>query len=234
MTVAHDPLRGNRSKEELRSRRGACVRRHDRADGVLPNWSSAACMARRLRCWRWLLFHTRQRTINTRPTWRTGCPDGHCRFGKIRIIESAHPNEDQMRSRLGFAEERCTAVGAESAVHSIATVRHARIVTRPPYNRERRGAKASANRSTARAQILAFAAPANARGNRRFSALPTNCSAKAPACHWHRALHRQRHRSGAPQIVRLIARAVPPGPPNPSLHPTCASLRQSPLGELQR
>ena len=135
-------------------------------------------MAGQLCCGRWLLFHTRQSCINTSPTRRTGGPDRHCRVGKIWIVESPSPNEDQMRSCLSLAKERSAAIEAEPSVHSTATVRHTREVARLPYDLERCGAKASANRSAACTQVLAIAAPAHPRGDRRFRALPANRSRK--------------------------------------------------------
>ena len=146
-------------------------------------------MAGQLCCGRWLPFHARQSCINTSPTRRTGGPDRHCRFGKIGIVERPSPNEDQMRSYLSLAKERRAAIGAEPAVHSTATVRHTQEVARFPYDLERCGAKASANRSAAACtQVLAIAAPAHPRGDQRFRTLPANRTAKAPACHCHRAL----------------------------------------------
>ena len=164
-------------------------------------------MARQLGRGRWLLLHTRQSCINASPTWRAGCPDRHCRAGKIWIIEGPNPNEDQMRPGLSLAKDRSTAIWAKPAVHSIAAVRHAREVTRLPYDLERLGAKASTNRSAARAQVLAIAAPARPRSDRRVSALPTNRTAKAPACHCHCALQGQNRGNTAPQI---LLRALPP------------------------
>jgi len=142
----------------------------------------------RSRCGRWLFFHSRQRGINASPTRRTGRPYGHCGIGKIRIVESPNPNEDQMRSCLGLAKKRSAANRAKSAVHSTATVGHAGEVARFPYDFERRRAKTSADRSAACAQILTIATPANPRGDRRFHALPANRTAKAPACHCHQTL----------------------------------------------
>ena len=145
-------------------------------------------MPRQLSCGRRLPFRTRQSCVNAGPTRRTGCPDGHCRFGKIRIVESPCPNEDQVRPSLSLAEERSPAGWAESTVHSIATVRDTREVTRPPYDLEGRGAKASTNRSAACAQVLAIAAPAHPRRDWWLVALPANRAAKAPASHCHCAL----------------------------------------------
>ena len=157
-------------------------------------------MARQLCCGRRLLFRTRQCCINPSPTGRTGGPDRHLRVGKIWFVESPSPNEDQMRSCLSFAKERSAAIGAEPAVHSIATIGHTREVARFSYDLERCGAKASANRSAACTQVLAIAAPAHARGDWRFRALPAKCAAKTPACHCHSALRGQErclHRRGS-------------------------------------
>src|SRR6478609_6715168 len=138
--------------------------------------------------------------------WRAGCPYRHCRAGKIGIIEGSNPNEDQMWSCLSLAKDRSTAIWAKPAVHSIAAVRHAREVARLSYNLERGGAKASTNGSASRAQVLAIAAPAHPRSDRRLSALPTNRTAKAPACHCHCALQRQNKGIAAPQVVLWACR----------------------------
>lgn len=193
-------------------------------------------MAGQLCCGRWLLFHPRQSCINTSPTRRTGGPDRHCRVGKIWIVESPNPNEDQMRSCLSLAKERSAAIGAEPAVHLIATVRHTREVARFPYDLERCDAKASANRSAACTQVLAIAAPAHPRGDRRLRALPANRTAKTPTCHCHCALQGQERGFTSPRIVSLHARSNSAMPPNPSLHPTAYSgLRPLPFaGELRR
>ena len=149
-------------------------------------------MPRRSRRGRWLFFHPGQRSINASPMRRTGCPDGHCGPGTIRIIEGPNPNEDQMRSRLSLAKKRSATIGAKSAVHTITTVRHTHEVARLPYDLERRGGKASANGSAAGAQVLAIAAPAYPRGDRRFRTLPADRAAQASACQCHRALQGQR------------------------------------------
>jgi hypothetical protein len=166
-------------------------------------------MARQLCCRRCLLVRTRQICINTSPTRRTRGPDRHRRVGKIWIIESPSPNEDQMRSCLSLAKERSTASGAEPAVHPIATVGHAREVARFPYDLQRCGAKASANRSAACTQVLAIAAPAHPRGDWRFRALPANRTAKTPACQRHRDLQGQERGLTSPRIVRLPACSNP-------------------------
>ena len=142
-----------------------------------------------------LLLHTWHFGIDAGPARRTRRPDRHCRACMIRIIEAANPNEDQVRSRLCLAEQRCTARGTKSPMHSVAAVRKAREVSRLSHYLECGRAKASSNRSAARPQILAVAAPANARRDRRLVTLPTNCTAKAPAS--------QRHRNLQGQEVRL-------------------------------
>ncbi len=193
-------------------------------------------MAEQLCCGRWLPFHTRQSCINTSPTRRTGGPDRHCRVGKIWIVETPSPNEDQMRSCLSLAKERSAAIGAKPAMHSTATVRHTGEVARFPYDLERCGAKASANRSAACTQVLAIAAPAHPRGDWRFRALPANRTAKTPACHCHWALQGEERGLTSPRIVRWPACSNPTMPLNPSLQPTCYSwLRQpSQAAELKR
>ena len=173
-------------------------------------------MARQLCCGRWLPLHMWQSCINTSPRRRTGCPDGHCRIGKIRIVKGPGPNKDQMRSSLSLAKERGPAIRAEAAVHLIATVCHTREVTRLPFDLERLSTKAGAYRSTACSQVLAIAAPTHPRSDWRLRALPTNRTAKAPACHCHCALQGQERGNAAWQIVRLPAYSNPAMPPNNS------------------
>ena len=162
-------------------------------------------------------FHTGQSRINASPTRRTGCPDRHRRAGMIEIVEGPNPNEDQMRSCLSLAKERSSASWAKPAVHSIAAVRHAREVSRLPHNLERLGAKASAHRPAARAQVLAIAAPAHPCSDRRFSALPTHRTAKASTRHCHCALQRKRRQHTVAQIVGSVAWSISAVPPNSSL-----------------
>ena len=173
----------------LRRRLKSNVRRH--------------AMAQHLCCGRRLLFRTRQSCINASPTRRTGGPDRHRRVGEVWIVESPSPNEDQMWSRLSLAKERGAAIGAEPAVHSIATVGHTRKVVRFSCDLERCGAKASADRSAARTQVLAIATPAHARGDWRFGAFPANRAAKTPTCHCHCALRGQERGFTSSRIVRL-------------------------------
>jgi len=161
-------------------------------------------MPRRSRRRRWLFFHAGQRSINASPMWRAGCPDSHCGPGKIRIVEGPNPNEDQMWSRLSLAKERSATIGAKSAVHTITTVCHTYEVARLPYDLERRGGKASANGSAAGAQVLAIAAPAYPRGDRRFRAFPADRAAQALTCQCHRALQGQRC-----GIARIVHRVEP-------------------------
>ena len=110
-----------------------------------------------------------------------------------------------MGSRLGLAKERSATDRAKSAMHATATVCHTGEVARLSYDLERRRAKASANRSTACAQVLAITAPANPCGDRRFRALPANRAAKAPARHCHGILPGKEERNAPLQIVRLPA-----------------------------
>lgn len=166
---------------------------------LMPN------VGRRLRSWRWLLSHAWRDIIDAGPRWRARCPDGHRGLRELRIVERSNPNEDQMRSSLGLAEQWSATARAEAAVHPIAAVRHTRVVARRARDLEGRGAKARAHRSAAGAQVLAVAAPAHARGDRGFIALPTNRTAKATACQCHVALQ-GRSRAG-PQIGILESRS---------------------------
>jgi hypothetical protein len=185
-------------------------------------------MTRRLRRGRRLLFHARRGIINASPRWRARCPDGHRRLGELRIVERSNPNEDQMRSSLGLAKQGRATARAEAAVHPIAAVRHTRVVARRTRDLEGRCAKASANGSAACAQVLAIAAPARSRSDRRFSALPMNRTAKATACQCHVALQGQS--AAASEIVFSgIFRTMPP---NPSLERTL--LRHAALAYRRR
>ena len=145
-------------------------------------------MVRGLRSGRRLFFHARRSIANARPRWRARRPDGHRRLRELWIVERSNPNKNQVWAGLGLAEQRGATARAEAAVHAIAAVRDTRVVARRTRDCEARCAKASAYRSAACAQVLAIAAPAHARGNRRFSALPANRTAKATARHSHAAL----------------------------------------------
>jgi len=149
-------------------------------------------MAGELRGRRRLLLRTRQFSVDASPARCTRRPNGHCGACTIRIVKASNPNEDQMRSRLRLAEQGSTARRAKSPMHPVATVGDAREVSRLPNNLECRRAKACSNRPTTRAQVLAIAAPANGRGDRRFLTLPTNRTAKAPAGQCHGILPRSR------------------------------------------
>ena len=165
-------------------------------------------MTVQLCCRRRLCLHTWQRCINACPTRRTRRPDRHRRVDKIRIVECPGSNVDQVRSRLGLAKERSAAIRAEPAVHSVSTVRHTREVAHLPCDLERRGAKANANRSTARAQVLAIAAPAHTRGDWWFRALPAHCTAKTPASDCHCPLQNRERRNAGSHIVRWVHASI--------------------------
>ena len=175
-------------------------------------------MAGELRGGRGLLLHTRQFSIDAGPTRCTRRPNGHGRARTIRVVKASNPNEYQMWPRLCLAEQGSAAGRAKSPMHAVATVRDAREISRPPRNLERLGAKASSNGPATGAQVLAIAAPAGARSDRRFLALPTNRPAKAPASQCH----------CTPPGVKKVATAnrtlrgqfLVGVPPNPSFHPT--------------
>src|SRR4051812_7773233 len=122
-------------------------------------------MADALRRGRWLSLRLRQLRVDAGPRWRTGRPDRHRGSSEIRVIECSGSNEDQVRSRLGLAKERCAALAAETAVHSIAAVRNARKVPRLTRHLESRRAKTSADRSASCAQVLTVPAPTHARNH---------------------------------------------------------------------
>ena len=165
-----------------------------------------------------LPFRMWQCIINASPAWGAGCPDGHCRLCEIRIVESSNSNEDQMWSSLSFAKHGSATVRTESAAHSVATVRHTRVVARCTRDLERHCAKASANRPAACAQVLAIAAPTHSRRNRGLSALPANRTAKASSCYRHLAPWGQIQGGTAAQIV--LSAAIAAVPPNLSIERT--------------
>jgi hypothetical protein len=141
---------------------------------------------------RWgLLVNTRQPSVDAGPLRRARRPNGHYGPCKIRIVKASNPNEYQVPACLSLAKQRSTARRAKSPMHAVAAVRGAREVTGLPYNLERRCAKASSHRPASRSKVLAVAAPASTRSNRRFLTLPTNRTAKASASHRHSALQGQ-------------------------------------------
>jgi hypothetical protein len=60
--------------------------------------------------------------IDTCPGRRLGCPNGRCRAAQFRVIERAAPNEDQVGSGFGFAEQLGATGRAEVSVHHVAAV----------------------------------------------------------------------------------------------------------------
>ena len=186
---------------------------------------------------RWgLLLNARQRRVDAGPLRRARRPNGHCGLCAIRIVKASNPNEYQMRACLSLAKQRRTARRAESSMHAVAAVCRAREGTRLTCNLERRCAKASPHRSASCPKVLAVAAPANARSNRRLLTLPTNCTAKTSASHRHSALQGQVRRHCRIADRTLGGQLLLAVPPNPSLHPKFNSwLRQLlPSGELKR
>jgi len=139
------------------------------------------------RRWRRLFFHLRQRCVDLGPVGRGRRPDCHRRLSEIRIVERADSHEDQMRPRLGLAEERCSARRAESPLHLVATVRDASIAVRLSGHREGGSAEASVDRAAARTEILALPAPADACDNWRLRAFPADCPAETSSCDRHNA-----------------------------------------------
>jgi hypothetical protein len=179
--------------------------------------------ARRSCSGRRLPFHARRSTIDAGPRRRARRPDGHRRLGQLRIVERADANEDQVRSNLGLAEQWGAAARAEPAVHPVAAVRNTRVVDRRPGDREGRCAKAGADGSAASTQVLAIAAPAHPRRDRRFGALPPNRTAKATPCHGHLAL---RGRRGAAREI-VLRDASPTAPPDRSGARLCSGKERT-------
>ena len=130
-------------------------------------------------------LHLRQRCVDLGPVGRGGRPDCHRRVSEIRIVEGTDSHEDQMRPRLGLAEERCPARRTESPVHLATTVRDASIVVCPSSHCEGGRAEAGVDRAAPRTDILALPAPAHASDNWRLRAFPADCPAKASSCDCH-------------------------------------------------
>jgi hypothetical protein len=76
---------------------------------------------------------------------------------------------------------------------------------------------------------LAIAAPAHARGDWRFRALPANRAAKTPTCHCHCALQGQERGSTSRRIVRL-APSVGISPTQANAVSTASKRRNGPKG----
>ena len=150
-----------------------------------------ACVRRRSsRRWRGLLLHVRQLCVDPCPAGCRRRPDRYCRIGEIRIVKGTDTDENQMRSRLCLAEERCPARRAESPVHLVAAVRDTWIVAGLPSHRESLCAEAGVDRSAAGTDILTLPTPANARDNRRRRAFPADGPTEASTCDRHTVLPR--------------------------------------------
>ena len=159
--------------------------------------SRLSVLTRQLGRRRWLSFHARQRRVDASPARCARRPDRHCGAGTIRIVEGANPNEDQMRSCLGLTEQRGAANRTKATAHPVTAVREAREAARLPDDAEGLGSKARADCSAACAQVLAVAAPAHPRRDRRCRTVPTNSATKAAPC--------QCHCTSTVQVEKLLA-----------------------------
>jgi hypothetical protein len=130
--------------------------------------------ARRLRRWRWLPLHLRQRRVHRGPPRRRGCPHRHGGIGKVRIVESTNAHEDQMGSRLCFAEEWRPARRAEPTMHFVATICDTRIVSGFAHDAERLRLEAGVYRSASGTKVLTVSAPTHSSDDGRPRALPAN------------------------------------------------------------
>src|ERR1700722_9108684 len=141
--------------------------------------------------WR-LTLDARQRLIKAGPGRRFRGPNRHGRCYSIRIVQRANANKNQMWPRFCLAEQMHPATRAEAAMHDIAAVGNAAIVTSLAAHAEGFSAKARVDRSTASADVLTKAAPTRARGDRFGAALVTHGSANTPAGDRHATQHSQK------------------------------------------
>src|SRR5262249_24725180 len=113
------------------------------------------------RGWRRLTFDRRESRIDASPGRRFRDPDRGVRFGDLHRVEAAAAHEDQMRARLGFAEQLRSAGRAETPTHGVAAVADAAIVDELAFDAYGVGGKAGVDGTTPRAEILANPAPAD-------------------------------------------------------------------------
>ena len=150
----------------------------------------AACRAadRRSRRRRRLPLHFQQRSVDLRPARCGRCPDRHRGLREVWIVEGADSHEDEVRPRLGLAEERRSARRTEPPMDLVPAVRDASIIAGLSDHGERFPAEAGIDRSAPGAEILAVPAPAYACHNGRLGALPVDCPTEASSGdYWRRA-----------------------------------------------
>lgn len=86
-----------------------------------------------------------------------------------------------MRSRFGFAEHVRTANWAKAAMHYIAAVGHAPIVTQAALDGHRGAGETDIDRAIARCKVLTVAAPTHARHDGLDCASIAHCAAQTPS-----------------------------------------------------
>jgi hypothetical protein len=109
---------------------------------------------------RGLRFLVRDVRVDDRPAWRASRPDCDLRPGQRRVVERAAADAQEMRPRLGSRGHRRPADGAETAMHSIAAVRRARIVGELALEAHGVGREDDIDRGVAGGELLAVGAPA--------------------------------------------------------------------------
>ena len=119
--------------------------------------------ARRFSRRRRLAFDARDRLIDARPARRLGRPDRRRRAREFGIVERAGAHEDEMRARLGLAEQMGSACRAKAPMHDRAAVGDAAIVAQSrPKSLIALLWKGRVHGRVAGADILAQATPAAA------------------------------------------------------------------------
>ena len=84
--------------------------------------------------------------VEMRPIGRRIRPDHRLRPQKIRVVKRARPNESEVRTRVGQAEQRRAAFGTEAPAHGVAAVRHAVMPAYVARNRQPVGREADIHR----------------------------------------------------------------------------------------
>jgi hypothetical protein len=106
-------------------------------------------------------------------------------LGDLRVIERASAYEYEMRPRFRAAEHGRAASRAKHSMHDVAALGDIRIVAGYAVDDEILGLEAGIDRAAPGAQILAQAAPANARNDRRICALETYRAAQTTPGYFH-------------------------------------------------
>jgi len=138
------------------------------------------------RCGRGLAFNTRKRTVEACPIRCACCPNGERRPREIGVVKCSDSYEYQVRPGVSLTEERRAACAAEPPAHPVSAIGNAEVVGGISGAGKARRAEARVHRSITCAKILAVAAPAQSRDDRRLCACPANRAAKASTRYRHR------------------------------------------------